>query len=452
VGCSVRANRHGYLCFRLYFDGLESHEGTALKDTPESRLKVERRAQTISDEIEAGTFEYLRWFPDGNLAVRFRTKAADSGPTPARVITVRGFFDRWGSDPAGSDDQSKAAEKQIRPVSMKWSLNRASYLKTHVVPVFGEKRLDELTLGDLVWLQQRLRRGLAPSTVDRVIHSALRGFLRDAAMIGYAIPDLRTLYDGRMLPRLTRPGEDVEVDPFSETERDRIVEGFRKHRPHYLPFVVFRFWTGTRPSEAVALRHGQLDLAGRRARIRASRVLGQDGQTKTGRSKRVVVLHAPVVRILRDRLPTHPAHDDFVFTTPSGAPIDQANFYAREWVPMLRRLKMRPRPFYNTRHTYISYMLAIGARPLWVARQTGTSLAMIEEHYGDARCSSGELDALISDAKRGRTRNLPGTFDDDPTNDVTDDEESPDESGPSERAGDRGRTGDVQLGKLAFCH
>ncbi len=43
--------------------------------------------------------------------------------------------------------------------------------------------------------------------------------------------------------------------------------------------------------------------------------------------------------------------------------------------------KIRPRPFYNTRHTYISYMLEIGGKLLWVARQTGTSLDMIEHHY-----------------------------------------------------------------------
>ena len=30
--------------------------------------------------------------------------------------------------------------------------------------------------------------------------------------------------------------------------------------------------------------------------------------------------------------------------------------------------------------------------------------------------------------------------------------EAPDRAGASERAGDRGRTGDVQLGKLAFYH
>jgi hypothetical protein len=30
-------------------------------------------------------------------------------------------------------------------------------------------------------------------------------------------------------------------------------------------------------------------------------------------------------------------------------------------------------------------LLAAGAKPLFVCRQTGTSLEMIEKHYGDAR-------------------------------------------------------------------
>jgi hypothetical protein len=65
---------------------------------------------------------------------------------------------------------------------------------------------------------------------------------------------------------------------------------------------------------------------------------------------------------------------------------------------MLRVLKIRPRPFYNTCHTYISYMLQIGGKPLWVARQTGTSLDMIEHHYGKVKVVAEELDALIDDA------------------------------------------------------
>jgi integrase len=67
------------------------------------------------------------------------------------------------------------------------------------------------------------------------------------------------------------------------------------------------------------------------------------------------------------------------------------NFQTREWRRALAALKIRPRPFYNTRHTYISELLDLGARPLWVAKQTGTSLEMIERHYGRPRDTAARL-------------------------------------------------------------
>src|SRR5262245_48299923 len=110
-----------------------------------------------------------------------------------------------------------------------------------------------------------------------------------------------------------------------------------------------------------------------------------------------------------------PAPDDFVFTTPTGAPIDKTNFYQREWLPALRAAGVRARPFCNARHTYISFLLVAGAKPLFVCRQTGTSLEMIERHYGDARVVAEELDDLIGEftaegSSSGETRNPPGTL------------------------------------------
>ena len=43
---------------------------------------------------------------------------------------------------------------------------------------------------------------------------------------------------------------------------------FQEKRHEYYAFVYFRFWTGTRPSEAIALRCADLDLPNRRIRIR----------------------------------------------------------------------------------------------------------------------------------------------------------------------------------------
>ncbi|TMB23823.1 MAG: hypothetical protein E6J71_02825 [Deltaproteobacteria bacterium] len=98
----------------------------------------------------------------------------------------------------------------------------------------------------------------------------------------------------------------------------------------------------------------------RRIRIRRSRVLGEDARPKTGRSKRDLIAHEGLERVLRGHMPRRPAPEDFVFTTPRGTPIDEVNFYQREWLAALRALRIRPRPFYNCRHTYISTLLAAG--------------------------------------------------------------------------------------------
>jgi integrase len=141
------------------------------------------------------------------------------------------------------------------------------------------------------------------------------------------------------------------VDPYTTNERDEVDRYFRTHRAHYWAFVCFRFWTGTRPGEAIGLRWGDVDFGRRVARIRRSRVFGKDGETKTRKSRRDVVLHELVIEVLGQIKPPLPDHDPFVFTTPSGSPIDQVNFQSREWRRAVAALKIRPRPFYSTRHT-----------------------------------------------------------------------------------------------------
>jgi hypothetical protein len=48
----------------------------------------------MSQEIRDGIFDYLHWFPYGNLASRFR--APDTTPRKP-LITLRGFFESWGT-------------------------------------------------------------------------------------------------------------------------------------------------------------------------------------------------------------------------------------------------------------------------------------------------------------------------------------------------------------------
>jgi len=48
---------------------------------------------------------------------------------------------------------------------------------------------------------------------------------------------------------------------------------------------------------------------------------------------------------------------------------------------MLRKLKIRPRPFYNRRHSYASFILSIGVKMAFVSAQTGDEEATLRKHY-----------------------------------------------------------------------
>ena len=63
MACKVKVNRHGNLAFRFYWKGQESWQGTAWKDTAKNRTKAEGKAVEITEEIKAGTFDYLKRFP-----------------------------------------------------------------------------------------------------------------------------------------------------------------------------------------------------------------------------------------------------------------------------------------------------------------------------------------------------------------------------------------------------
>src|SRR5207245_10107911 len=138
---------------------------------------------------------------------------------------------------------------------------------------------------------------------------------------------------------------------------------------------------GCRPSEATALRWGSVDLLSGKATFSISRHLGHEAAPKTRASRRTVTLLPPVVETLKTLLPLRVEPTSYVFTDGEGRPLDQSVF-AKGFQGVLRVLSIRPRPFYNLRHSFISIALTLGTNPKWLAEQTGTSLTMIQEHYG----------------------------------------------------------------------
>jgi hypothetical protein len=89
-----------------------------------------------------------------------------------------------------------------------------------------------------------------------------------------------------------------------------------------------------------------------------------------------------------------------VFPSPAGGLVNLDNFRRREWGPAIEASGIdRPARIYDLRSTFASNALAAGVTVFELARIMGTSVRMIERHYGalldGARAGIvGRLDAL----------------------------------------------------------
>lgn len=206
-------------------------------------------------------------------------------------------------------------------------------------------------------------------------------------------------------PRKVTP----KPDPFTAEERDRILDYFWRKKRHYYPFVYTMFFVGLRPSEAIALRWGCVDLRSGMLTIEKSRSYGEDNPTKTARAERTIRARDEVIDELRAVHKLRVTEDSFVFTSEGAHPIDEDRFAENHWHPTLRACEVRPRSFYKTRHTFISLSLESGkVRNIKaLADYCGTSVEMIEKHYaGRMPASSAEELAGLGGAAPATPRRL----------------------------------------------
>jgi integrase len=187
----------------------------------------------------------------------------------------------------------------------------------------------------------------------------------------------------------------LEKRPFDSWQQVEAVAGHLG--PVYGPMVVFAAATGLRPAELFALEHRDLDFRERLVYVRRAYANGRVKHVKTRRSMRGVPMQGMALEALK-RLPANPT-TPLVFPNARGGHVDLHNFRQRHWRPALLAAGIQPlRQPYDLRHTYATFGLRAGLSAFELSRYMGTSLAMIDLHYGHLASDGRQHAVALLDA------------------------------------------------------
>ena len=300
------------------------------------------------------------------------TREADEGLS---VRTSRQSLGEWLTEwlDAWCNDVRERTRRDYR-----WLLDR------YVPASLASKKLEKLSPTDI----QRWVNDLSAGTITgrtlsartvRYAHSVVRAALNRALRIGRVGRNVATLVD---LPRQQRK----ELAVLSIEEAKRFLAVAAEERGGALLTVLLL--TGLRPSEALALKWTDLEIASgmgvlrvRRSLVRVTGGAWDFAEPKTSKARRAIVLTPREVKMLErqrrdqleEKLRLGPDYTDFgiVFATETGTPFSVGNVRRRFLARVTEKAGLPAMRLYDLRHSAATLLLALGVHPKLVAERLG---------------------------------------------------------------------------------
>ena len=354
---SIRARKeNGLLFFDFRYQAARCREQTLLKDTAQNRKVMKKVLEQIEGDIEQGIFDYTKYFPNSTFVVRSTTKEVKKETAPEVA----------GSGPLFKEFAQEWFDENTIQWKRSYRTTLGYTLKSYLIPTFGEVTVDRITKGDvlkfrssLAKVQNGTKEGLSP---DRITHimTPWRMILDEAADRN----NFSTPFVGIKQLKVRK----TEIDPFGIDEVNLIIAQVRADFKNYYNV---RFFTGLRTGEIDGLKWQYVDFEKRIIMVRETIVEGLVETTKTVESVRDIGMSTVVYQALKAQHGVTGAAGGFVFCNGNGQPFDHRNVTKRIWYPTLKRLGLKKRRPYQTRHTTATLWLASGENPEWIARMLG---------------------------------------------------------------------------------
>ena len=329
--------------------------GKALAPTPANLKYAARVAAEIKRRVALGTFTFAEFFPD-------------SKRIPATEVTTFGKLAKLWVESKGN--LAASTRDQYANAANMW------------VRMLGE----DTPIRDLTHATLAAKIGGTPWASAKSANNyliALRGILALEYRGPRALENPMIGIDN--LSMVKKP-----PDPLTTDERDQILKALATRDERVYAYFLFAFSTGMRPEEQIALQWGDVDW--QRETVMVQRVRTFRGSERDGsktHTVREVDLVGPALAALRIMQPyTTLKRDDVgrpadIFENPvTGRPWhDERSQRDHYWAPTLKRLGIRSRRAYGTRHTYATAALMAGVNPAYIAQQLGNSVKILLERY-----------------------------------------------------------------------
>jgi integrase len=340
------------------FRGVMCRETLKLEPTKANLKYAERLRGEILNAIALGTFNYADYFPQSKRARMFGHVWVKA--TVSELLK----------------DYMAIAAKTLEPSTVN---GYRKVCEAHLFPVFGYIPIRELS--PIIIRNWVTGLTITAKTVRNIL-TPLRNMLDQALNDGLIDRHpLNKLVLSKLLNKKTSKSN-WEVDPFDQDEIRAIISEATGQAHNLFQFA---FFTGLRTSELIALEWNDIDWFKGIVRVSRAVVLKQEKGTKTKAGARDVLLLPPALEALKLQKTHTFLEGKRVFHNPRTNTPWETDGQIRKtaWTYILKKIGVRYRNPYQTRHTYASMMLSAGENPLWVAKQMGhRDTEMIIKHYG----------------------------------------------------------------------